>query len=135
MATIENVIRTLLTGDTTVNTLTGGNISGGGDAVRSKTAVVFHKISNRPGHTMDGPDDLYTCTMQVNSYAFTDAESQTLADAVRDVLNGYSGTSNTLNISYMALDNEGNLDDFEPGNQAVSRHGVRQDYLITYTRN
>jgi len=50
-------------------------------------------------------------------------------------LDGYNGTVNGVSISYMALDDEGDLDDFEPGNKQSSRHGVRQDYIVTYTEN
>jgi hypothetical protein len=85
-------------------------------------------------HTMDGPDTLATRRFQVNSYGLSELQALNLSDAVRGVLDGFSGTVNTLAISYMALVDEGDLDDFEPGNKAISRHGIRQDYSITYTR-
>jgi hypothetical protein len=73
--------------------------------------------------------------MQVNSYGMRDFEAEQLSDAVRKALNGFSGTVNGVSISYIALEDEGDLDDFEPNNKRVSRHGVRQDYLISYTEN
>jgi len=133
--TLKQAIVAMLMGDTTVYTLTNGNITPGGDPTKSKASVVFYQISDVPGHTMDGPDTLHRPTMQVNSYGDSDFDAGTLADAVRAVLDGYSGTTGGVAISYMALNDEGDLDDFEPENKEISRHGVRQDYIVSYTRN
>ena len=133
--TLKQAIQAMLMGDDTVFTLTSGNITPGGDPTRSKSSVVFYQISDVPGHTMSGPDTLYRPTMQVNSYGASGFDAETLADAVRAVLNGFSGTVNGVEISYMALNDEGDLDDYEPENREISRHGVRQDYIVSYTRN
>ena len=61
--------------------------------------------------------------------------SEQLSDAVRNALDGFAGTVNGVAISYIDLQDEGDLDEFEPGNKEISRHGVRQDYLVTYTEN
>jgi hypothetical protein len=71
--------------------------------------------------------------MRVTSWAASDLAATTLADAVADVLNGFNGTSDGVDVSYMALDDQGDEDDFEASNKQVSRHGVRQDYLMSYT--
>jgi hypothetical protein len=133
--TLKEAIYTLLTGDSTVNTLTGGSIGGGGDPVEGPVSVVYHSISMNPDkHTMDGPDTLATRRFQINSFGLSEKSSTELSDAVRAVLDGFNGTVNTLAISYMSLRDEGDLDEFEPGNKPISRHGIRQDYEITYTR-
>ena len=133
MGTIKSVIYLLLSSDSTVNTLTGGRISGGGDPERGVPSVTYRQISGVRDHTMDGPDTYVTPTMRVTSWAASDLDATTLADAVADVLNGFSGTSDGVAVSYMALDDQGDDDDFEPSNKQVSRHGVRQDYLMSYT--
>ncbi len=133
--TIKTAVYAMLSGDATVLGLTGGRITPGGDPARGVASVTYHQISGIRGHTMDGPDTYVQPTMQVNSYGRTDLEAETLANAVADVLNGFSGTVDGVSISYMALDDQGDLDDFEPSDRQVSRHGVRQDYLMSYTEN
>ena len=120
-------------GDDGVQALVGGRVTPGGDPVKGETSVTFHQISSVPGHTLDGPDTLITPTMQINSYGTRDYTAEALADAVQNALNGFTGPVNGLSISYIALEDQGDIDDFEPGNREISRHGVRQDYLITYT--
>jgi hypothetical protein len=135
VGTLKSAIYSILMGDSSVQALVDGRVGPGGDPVEGKTSIVFHIISSVPGHTMDGPDTLITPTLQVNSYGLRDYQAEEIADAVRGALNGFSGTVNGVSISYIALNDEGDLDDFEPGNRRVSRHGVRQDYLVTYTEN
>jgi hypothetical protein len=135
MGTIKSAIYSLLSNDGTVAALTGGRISAGGDPQKGATSVVYHEISGVRGHTMDGPDTFVTPTMRVESYATSDLNATTLADAVRAVLNGYNGTADGVAISYMALDDQGDIDDFIAENRELSRHGVRQDYLVSYTES
>ena len=135
VGTLKTAIATILMGDSAVQAIVDGRVTPGGDPMRGQSSVTFHVISSTRWHTMDGPDDLARPTIQVNSYGARDFTSEQLADAVRGALDGFSGTVNGVSISYMALDDEGDLDDFEPGNKTISRHGVRQDYLVTYTEN
>ena len=135
VGSLKTAIYTILMGDSAVQAIVDGRVGPGGDPMRGKSSVVYHIISSVTGHTMDGPDTLITPTLQVNSYGSRDFTAESLADAVRGALNGFSGTINGVSISYMALDDEGDLDDFEPGNKEISRHGVRQDYIVTYTEN
>jgi hypothetical protein len=133
--TIKTAVYAILIGDDDVTALVGDRVTPGGDPARGNNAVTFHQISGIRDHTMDGPDSYVTPTMQVNSFGKTDLEANNIADAVRKALNGFSGTVDGVSISYIALDDQGDLDDFEPGDRQVSRHGVRQDYLMSYTEN
>jgi hypothetical protein len=133
--TLKSAIYTILMGDDDVQGIVDGRVGPGGDPMRGKASITYHIISTTPGHTMDGPDTLATPTLQVNSYGSRDYTAENLSDAVRRALNGFNGTVNGVSISYIALNDEGDLDDFEPGNKRISRHGVRQDYLVTYTEN
>ena len=90
--TIKSAVHAILSGDDDVTAIVGTRISPGGDPARGVPAVTFYQISGVRDHTMDGPDDWVTPTMQVNSYARTDDEATILADTVADALNGYSGT-------------------------------------------
>jgi hypothetical protein len=135
VGTLKTAINTILMGDSDVQAIVDGRVNPGGDPTRGQSFINYHLISTVPGHTMDGPDTLITPTLQVNSYGSSDFKAETLSDAVRKALNGFSGTVNGVSISYLSLQDEGDLDDFEPGNNRISRHGVRQDYLVTYTEN
>ncbi len=133
--TLKTAIYTILMGDAPVQAIVDGRVGPGGDPMRGEQSVVYHLVSSIPGHTMDGPDTLITPTLQVISYGASDFDAETLSDAVRKALNGFSGTVGDVVISYIGLNDEGDKDDFEPGNKQISRHGVRQDYLVTYTEN
>ena len=133
--TIKEAIYSILSGDAPLVALVGGRITPGGDPARGVAAVTYHMISSVRTHTMDGPDTLVTPTLQVNSYGASDLDAENVAEAVRAVLDGFSGTVGTVAISYIAMNDQGDIDDFEPTDKQVSRHGMRQDYLVTYTEN
>jgi hypothetical protein len=132
VGTLKSAIYTILMGDATVLALTDGQITPGGDPTRGASSVTYHKITRVGESSMDGPDTYVTPRMQVNSYAKTDYLAEQLSDAVRGALNGFSGTVNGVAIQYIHLEDEGDLDDYEANNKEISRHGVRQDYEISY---
>ena len=135
-ATLKQAIYAILTGDDTVNTLLNGGVTPGGDPTEGTSSISYHAISmDGDKHTMDGPDTLAKRWIQINSYGASESDAVLLSDAVRGALDGYSGTVSSLAISYIALVDDGDLDEFEPGNRKISRHGIRQDYSIIYTRN
>jgi hypothetical protein len=132
VGTLKSAIYTILFGDATVLALSGGRITPGGDPTRGASSVTYHRITRVGEATMDGPDTFVIPRMQINSYAKTDYLAEQLSDAVRKALNGFSGTVDGVAIQYIHLEDEGDLDDYEANNKAVSRHGVRQDYEISY---
>jgi hypothetical protein len=133
--TLKQAIYAILIGDSTLEGLVDDRITPGGDPAEGLTSVTYHAISmDADKHTMDGPDTLATRRFQINSYGLSELSAVGVATAVRKALDGFSGTVNGVPISYMALVDEGDLDEFEPGNKPISRHGIRQDYEITYTR-
>ena len=135
-ATLKQAIYAILTGDDTVNTLLNGGVTPGGDPTEGTSSISYHAISmDGDKHTMDGPDTLAKRWIQVNSYGASESDATLLSDAVRGALDGYSGTVSSLAISYIALVDDGDLNEFEPGNRKISRHGIRQEYSIIYTRN
>jgi len=135
VGTLKTAIYTILMGDDDVQALVDGRVSPGGDTMKGQASITFHRISSIRGHTFDGPDTLAMPTIQVNSFGARDYSAEQLSDAVRGALDGYNGTVNGVAISYMSLQDDGDLDFFEPENKTISRHGVRQDYLVTYTEN
>ncbi len=135
VGTLKTAIYTILMGDSAVQAIVDGRVNPGGDPTKGQSFVNYHRISRISEPRMEGPDSLAHATIQVNSYAARDFTAEQLSDAVRGALDGFSGTTNGVAISYIDLNDEGDIDDFEPGNKRVSRHGVRQDYLVTYTES
>jgi hypothetical protein len=135
VGTLKTAIYAILMGDVTVQAIVDGRVNPGGDPTRGQSFVNYHRISRVSEPRMEGPDSLAHTTIQVNSFGARDFLSEQLSDAVRNALDGFSGTVNGVAISYIDLNDEGDIDDFEPGNNKISRHGVRQDYLVTYTEN
>ena len=135
VGTLKTAIWAILMGDLTVQSIVDGRVTPGGDAIRGQSSVTFHKISRFSQPRFEGPDTLAHTTIQVNSYASRDFTAEQLSDAVRDALDGFSGTVNGVSISYIDLQDDGDLDEFNPENRVSSRHGVRQDYLVTYNEN
>jgi hypothetical protein len=133
--TIKTAVYAILSGDSNLTALVGDRISPGGDPEDGEMSVVYYMISTSPTHTQDGPDTFTTPTLQINSYGASDLEAENVANAVKAVIDGFSGSVDGVSISYIAMNDEGDLDDFEPENRKLSRHGVRQDYLTSYTRN
>ena len=133
--TLKTAISAILKGDDTVTGIVGNRITPGGDPIKGQASVTFHRISRVGEPRMEGPDTLAHATIQVNSFGSRDYTAELLSDAVRGALDGFSGTSSGVSISYIDLQDESDLDDFLPENKQSSRHGVRQDYLITYTEN
>ena len=133
--TLKSAIRALLVGDAAVDAIVDGRVSGGGDPIRGQASVVYFRTNRGSEPSFDGPDSLAHTIIQVNSYDSSDFKAETLSDAVRVALDGFNGTTSGVAISYIDLQDESDLDTFNPGNKRVSRHGVRQDYFITYTEN
>lgn len=135
VGTLKTAIRAILMGDVAVQAIVDGRVTPGGDPIRGQSSVTYHRISRVSEPRMEGPDTLAHTTIQVNSYGARDFTAEQLSDAVRDALNGFTGTVNDVSISYIDLQDESDLDEYLPENKESSRHGVRQDYLITYTEN
>jgi hypothetical protein len=135
VGTLKTAIATILMGDSAVQAIVDGRVNPGGDPTRGQAFVNYHRITRTSEPRMEGPDTLAHTTIQINSFGDRDFSSEQLSDAVRNALDGFSGTVNGVSISYIDLQDEADLDDYEPGNKTISRHGVRQDYLVTYTEN
>jgi hypothetical protein len=133
--TLKQALYTIMIGDSPLQGLVDGRCTPGGDPVEGLTSVTYHAISmDADKHSMDGPDTLAIRRMQINSYGLSESSAVGVSNAVRRALDGFSGSVGGLPISYIALVDEGDLDEFEPGNKPISRHGIRQDYRIIYTR-
>lgn len=91
-------------------------------------ALVYQRISTNPlGHSHDGPNHLTRVRMQLRCHGATLLAAKTLADAVRDALDGYSGAMGTVTVQSVFREDEGDDDEPETGSWSV-----RADYMIVY---
>jgi len=90
-------------------------------------AITYSRVSGPRIQTIAGPSGLAYPRVQVDSWASTYTGIKTLADAVRQALDGYSGTIASIRIGGIMMDGE--LDLYEPG---VEEYRVTQDYIVWY---
>ncbi len=90
-------------------------------------AVVYQRIDTRRLHVMAGPDGLPMARMQLTCWGSTPAVAYTVAEAVRERLDGTAGTWGTLTIGACLCVGERDLDDPEAG-----RSGLALDFAIQY---
>lgn len=133
MAGIESSIRSLLVSDTDVNDIVSGRIY---PYLRQQGAdfpsVVYELDSTEPEQSFGGHLGLTRAMLTINSIAETYSGAKDLADKIRTVLNGYTGTSEGIEIKSLVHDNDtGNIEDSIIGNdRGVSV--IDSEYVIWY---
>ncbi len=89
--------------------------------------AVYQRISTRREPTLAGPNGLALARVQIDIFAATKAEVDSLATTVRGLLDGYRGTTSGVKIQETRLENE--QDQFET-NTEVWR--VILDFIIRF---
>jgi hypothetical protein len=107
----ESAIRKLLIDDATVAALVSTRIypEGGAPQTPPLPFIVTKRISRSHFHHMGAAGGLAIARVQVTSYAKSEGEVETLADAIREALDGYRGTvtnTDSLTIKMLHLDND-----------------------------
>jgi hypothetical protein len=125
---IEHAIHSILLDNTTLTALTSTRIYYL-KAPQDVTLpyVVLTKISSLRFHSHDGKSDLCETRLQMSCFAETYYNSKQVADAVRGVLDAYSGTSESVRIDSCLLINEQDL--YESGDGIVH---VALDFQIIH---
>ena len=96
-------------------------------------ALVYQQISGQPTHDVTGPIGYVPARYQITCWAATYLEACDLAEAVRDAVDGYSGTIAELAIDHVFVLDEGDMPSLAADNRALSMHGKRLDVLIVFT--
>jgi hypothetical protein len=65
--------------------------------------VTYYEISHGSDHAMGGRTGLYLVHYAVEAWAETQAEALAIARQIENALDGYSGTSDTIVITYAML--------------------------------
>lgn len=129
MATISSALRTRLINFAGISTLISARVYPA-PIPQNPTypLVTYQKISGPRDYVMGNQSGLVRARFQLDTWAETYGECEALADQVRLALSNYSGTSDTITIDWIALDNEqGPLYDDDADLQRCI-----QDYMIDY---
>lgn len=130
---IESVLYSLLVGDATVGGLVGTRVY---PAIvpqnASLPATTYQQLSGVREHTCAGPQGMASPRFQINCWADTYAEARTLSDAVRVLLDGYSGTVSERTVHVMMLEDEGDMPEVPAGKDVLKRFVKRLDFIIWF---
>lgn len=126
--TIEADLRALLVADTTVSGMVGTRIY----LARlpqdpTYPAITFSKVSGPRVHTLAGRGGRARPRLSVHCWAESDVGAKALANAVRAVLDGFNGTTNSGRRTTFLIDNEFDLYDDE-----ADVYRVVQDYRASH---
>lgn len=90
-------------------------------------AIRYQRIDTQRRHALDSTVGVTSATIQVDCMAESYSESKTLADSVRTLLHGYSGTWGTLTARLVSLESENDF--YEQDGDRVT-HWVTHRYMI-----
>jgi len=130
---VEKALRSILMNDAAVHNLVADRIF---PIVRREgsalPAITYQQISGVRDHVFEGPSGFVESRFQINCWASTYEQADTLADAVRSVLDGYDGTSEGVVIKCIHLIDEGDMPSLLADNEALNFHGKRLDIMIWF---
>ena len=125
---IEQAIRYILVNDTTVKAITTRCYPVTIPQSPTYPLILYTKISGDRIHHLSGPAGHAHPRFQIDSWAETYTGAKTLAGAIRNALDGYSGTAAGTVITSCLIDSE--RDTYE---NEIKIHRVIQDYFIRHT--
>ncbi|HKJ75398.1 MAG TPA: DUF3168 domain-containing protein [Alphaproteobacteria bacterium] len=128
---IESDLRTFLLADATISGLVGTRIfpvrapQGG-----SFPAMTYTPVSGQRFHNTGGGAGLSGPRIQFDCWAEAYSEAKSLADALRERLDGYSGSAGSGTVQGAFFDTE--RDSFEPDAGVSGLYRVSHDYFVYY---
>jgi hypothetical protein len=126
--TIEKAIRSILIADTTVKAITTRCYPATLPQDPTYPLIVYYKVTGMRDHHLQGPSGLAHPRFQVEAWATTYDAAKALANAIREALDGYSGTQGTVRIGSILIESE--RDTYE---DAVSCHRVIMDFYVWHS--
>jgi len=94
--------------------------------------LTFQLISSRHEHDLLGAAGIVTARYQVDCWSYSLSEAATMAEAVRQALQGFSGDMEDTEILFIVLDDQNNLDEAPKDGSDNWLYRREQDYLIKY---
>jgi hypothetical protein len=93
-------------------------------------AITFQRISANRWRHLAGPAGRNAVRVQIDCYAATYNGAKTLAEAVRGVLDGYTGTMGTFTVGAVSLEND--LDGY---NADTDIYRIVQDFIFSHVES
>ena len=121
---IESAIRYILVNDDTVKDITTRCYPVTIPQSPTYPLILYTKITGMRDHHLRGPSGHAHPRFQIEAWAKTYTEAKTLADAIREALDGYSGTAVGTKIGSCLIESE--RDDYQ---NEIDVHRVIQDYF------
>ena len=95
--------------------------------------VLTHQmISNNHDHNLDGAAGNTVARVQIDCWGLKLSDVETLAEAVRNVLQGYSGAMGTVDVGFVQLLNELDLSESPKDASSVYLYRRMQEYSIKH---
>lgn len=132
----EQVIRNALVTNTVASSFVGTRIYPVlAPATATLPFAVYRRSSIRREQTLAGPSGLPIVNMEFQIYASTYESARQSADAFRQVLDGYAGSLNNVEVQNAALEQES--DDFVQlaGADLPPVYSVTQNYALAWVEN
>jgi hypothetical protein len=130
---IERAIVSVLTNDATVAALVGTRIYPLiMPQAASRPAITYQQIGGYRWQTVASAAGVVDSRFQLNCWGDDYADADSLADAVRQALDGYSGIAATVTIVAVQIEDEGDIIDMTGGLSAVQPMGKRIDFRIWF---
>lgn len=127
---IEEAIHTTLIGDATLAALVGTRVYNLRLPQKpTYPGVTLARVSTDEDLAHDGPTGYETARFQIDSYAATSAAVRAVANAVRDALNGLSGTAGGVVIHVISFENQ--VDEW---GDLLDVWRITQDYMVQWRR-
>ena len=122
---IETAIRSILINDATVKAITTRVYPVALPQSPTYPLILYTKITGMRDHHLQGPSGHAHPRFQIEAWAKTYTEAKTLADAIREALDGYSGTAAGTKIGSCLIESEQDIYESE-----IEVYRVIQDYFI-----
>jgi hypothetical protein len=122
---IETALRSILVNDDTVAALTTRCYPVMLPQNPTYPLILYTKISGERAHHLSGVSGHAHPRFQVEAWAETYTAAKTLAEAIREALDGYMGTDSGVEIGSCLIDSEHDI--YEP---ELKVYRVLQDYMI-----
>ena len=135
MADYKTAVRAIAMADASLVTLIDARyyVTGKVPSGTAKPYVTAHKVSSEhPQHLATGPTDAAEARLQINVVGQSDDAVEQVADCLRLALDGYQGTSDTVEIRSMWL--EGSSDVYQVPEDGSQRgtHMQALDFALIY---
>lgn len=101
---------------------------------RALPAIVISRISGGHGHLLDGGAGWAQASFQLSVFADTNAAAETVAEAVRDAMQGFiGGVWGSTEVDSVTLTNELDLYEADATAGDNGTHHLMLEYLIVHT--